>query len=74
VACNAAIISPLALHFALPSLLAGIGRTCMVHTALNLARNVVSPCGKKEGVKTRNKKKASQRLLVRGRKRGKATQ
>ena len=37
-------------------------------------RNVVSPWGKKEGVKTRNKKKASQRLLVRGRKRGKATQ
>ena len=37
-------------------------------------RNVVSPWGKKEGVKTRDKKKASQRLLVRGRKRGKATQ
>jgi large subunit ribosomal protein L2 len=37
-------------------------------------RNVVSPWGKKEGVKTRNKKKPSQRLLVRGRKRGKATQ
>lgn len=37
-------------------------------------RNVVSPWGKKEGVKTRNKKKASQRLIVRGRKRGKATQ
>ena len=37
-------------------------------------RNVVSPWGKKEGVKTRNKKKASQRLVVRGRKRGKATQ
>jgi large subunit ribosomal protein L2 len=36
-------------------------------------RNVVSPWGKKEGVKTRNKKKASQRLIVRGRKRGKAT-
>ena len=37
-------------------------------------RNVVSPGGKKEGVKTRNKKKSSQRLIVRGRKRGKATQ
>jgi large subunit ribosomal protein L2 len=37
-------------------------------------RNVVSPWGKKEGVKTRNKKKASQKLIVRGRKRGKATQ
>jgi large subunit ribosomal protein L2 len=37
-------------------------------------RNVVSPWGKKEGVKTRNTKKPSQRLLVRGRKRGKATQ
>ncbi len=37
-------------------------------------RNVVSPWGKKEGVKTRNKKKGSQRLIVRGRKRGKATQ
>src|ERR671938_470975 len=37
-------------------------------------RNVVSPWGKKEGVKTRNRKKASQRLIVRGRKRGKATQ
>jgi large subunit ribosomal protein L2 len=37
-------------------------------------RNVVSPWGKKEGVKTRNKKKPSQRLIVRGRKRGKATQ
>jgi large subunit ribosomal protein L2 len=36
-------------------------------------RNVVSPWGKKEGVKTRNTKKASQRLIVRGRKRGKAT-
>ena len=30
-------------------------------------RNVVSPWGKKEGVKTRNKKKPSQRLIVRGR-------
>jgi large subunit ribosomal protein L2 len=37
-------------------------------------RNVVSPWGKKEGVKTRDKKKASERLVVRGRKRGKATQ
>jgi large subunit ribosomal protein L2 len=37
-------------------------------------RNVVTPWGKKEGVKTRNKKKASQRMIIRGRKRGKATQ
>ena len=37
-------------------------------------RNVVSPWGKKEGVKTRHKKKASRRFIVRGRKRGKATQ
>ncbi|HEX8715530.1 MAG TPA: 50S ribosomal protein L2 [Gemmatimonadaceae bacterium] len=37
-------------------------------------RNVVSPWGKPEGVKTRNTKKSSQRLIVRGRKRGKATQ
>jgi large subunit ribosomal protein L2 len=37
-------------------------------------RNVVSPWGKKEGTKTRNRKKSSQRLIVRGRKRGKATQ
>src|ERR1044071_1796631 len=37
-------------------------------------RNVVSPWGKKEGVKTRNTKKPSQRLIVRGRRRGKATQ
>jgi len=37
-------------------------------------RNVVSPWGKKEGVKTRHTKKASQRLIVRGRKRGRATQ
>jgi large subunit ribosomal protein L2 len=37
-------------------------------------RNGVSPWGKKEGVKTRNKKQPSQRLIVRGRKRGKATQ
>ena len=36
-------------------------------------RNVVSPWGQKEGVKTRNTKKPSQRLIVRGRKRGKAT-
>jgi large subunit ribosomal protein L2 len=37
-------------------------------------RNVVSPWGKKEGVKTRDKKKSSTRLIVRGRRRGKATQ
>ena len=37
-------------------------------------RNVVSPWGKKEGVKTRDRKKASTRLIVRGRRRGKATQ
>jgi large subunit ribosomal protein L2 len=37
-------------------------------------RNVVDPWGNKEGVKTRNTKKASQRLIVRGRRRGKATQ
>jgi large subunit ribosomal protein L2 len=37
-------------------------------------RNVVSPWGKKEGTKTRNRKKASTKLIVRGRKRGKATQ
>jgi len=36
-------------------------------------RNVVSPWGKPEGVKTRNLKKPSQKLMVRGRKRGKAT-
>jgi large subunit ribosomal protein L2 len=36
-------------------------------------RNVVSPWGKKEGIKTRNTKKPSQKLMVRGRKRGKAT-
>ena len=36
-------------------------------------RNVFSPWGTKEGVKTRNKKKASERLIVRGRKRGRAT-
>ncbi|MGI8548928.1 MAG: 50S ribosomal protein L2, partial [Gemmatimonadaceae bacterium] len=33
-------------------------------------RNVVSPWGKKEGVKTRHSKKASTRLIVRGRRRG----
>src|SRR5829696_4327591 len=37
-------------------------------------RNVVDKWGNKEGVKTRNTKKPSQRLIVRGRKRGKATQ
>ena len=37
-------------------------------------RNVVDPWGNKEGVKTRNKKKPSQKLIVRGRRRGKATQ
>jgi large subunit ribosomal protein L2 len=37
-------------------------------------RNVVSPWGKKEGVKTRNRKKPSTKLIVRGRRRGKATQ
>ncbi len=37
-------------------------------------RNVVSPWGKPEGRKTRNTKKSSQRLIVRGRRRGKATQ
>ncbi|MBV6521076.1 MAG: 50S ribosomal protein L2 [Gemmatimonadaceae bacterium] len=36
-------------------------------------RNVVSPWGKPEGVKTRNMKKPSTRLIVRGRRRGKAT-
>ena len=36
-------------------------------------RNVVSPWGKPEGVKTRHAKKSSTRLIVRGRKRGKAT-
>src|ERR1041384_5214572 len=38
------------------------------------ARPPVSPWGKPEGVKTRKRKKASNRLIVRGRKRGKATQ
>ncbi len=36
-------------------------------------RPPVSPWGKPEGRKTRNKKKASNRLIVRGRRRGKAT-
>jgi large subunit ribosomal protein L2 len=36
-------------------------------------RPPVSPWGKPEGVKTRKKKKASNRLIVRGRKRGRAT-
>lgn len=37
-------------------------------------RPPVSPWGKPEGKKTRDKKKDSQKLIVRGRKRGKATQ
>lgn len=37
-------------------------------------RPPVSPWGKVEGKKTRDKKKSSQKLIVRGRKRGKATQ
>jgi large subunit ribosomal protein L2 len=37
-------------------------------------RPPVSPWGKPEGKKTRHKKKSSTRLIVRGRKRGKATQ
>jgi len=36
-------------------------------------RHPVSPWGKPEGVKTRKRKKPSNRLIVRGRKRGKAT-
>ncbi len=36
-------------------------------------RNVVSPWGKPEGIKTRNMKKPSQKHIVRGRRRGKAT-
>ena len=36
-------------------------------------RPPVSPWGKREGVKTRKKKKQSNKLIVRGRKRGKAT-
>ena len=35
---------------------------------------VVGPLGKVEGRKTRHRKKASTKLIVRGRKRGKATQ
>jgi large subunit ribosomal protein L2 len=37
-------------------------------------RPPVSPWGKPEGVKTRHKKKGSTKLIIRGRKRGKATQ
>jgi large subunit ribosomal protein L2 len=37
-------------------------------------RPPVSPWGKAEGKKTRNKKKESTKYIVRGRKRGKATQ
>ena len=37
-------------------------------------RPPVSPWGKPEGVKTRHKKKGSNKLIIRGRKRGKATQ
>ena len=37
-------------------------------------RPPTSPWGKPEGKKTRHKKKASTKLIVRGRKRGKATQ
>jgi large subunit ribosomal protein L2 len=36
-------------------------------------RPPVSPWGKREGIKTRKRKKASTKLIVRGRKRGKAT-
>jgi len=36
-------------------------------------RPPTSPWGKPEGKKTRRKKKASQKLIVRGRKRGRAT-
>jgi large subunit ribosomal protein L2 len=36
-------------------------------------RPPMTPWGKPEGVKTRKKKKGSNRLIVRGRKRGKAT-
>ena len=36
-------------------------------------RPPVSPWGKREGVKTRKNKKASSKLVVRGRKRGRAT-
>ena len=37
-------------------------------------RPPTNPWGKPEGRKTRHKKKASTKLIVRGRKRGKATQ
>ena len=37
-------------------------------------RSPVTPWGKREGIKTRNKKKASNKYIIRGRKRGKATQ
>ena len=37
-------------------------------------RPPTSPWGKREGMKTRHKKKASSKHIVRGRKRGKATQ
>ena len=37
-------------------------------------RPPVTPWGKKEGIKTRHKKKASSKYIVRGRKRGRATQ
>jgi large subunit ribosomal protein L2 len=36
-------------------------------------RHPVSPWGKPEGVKTRKNKKQSNKLIVRGRKRGRAT-
>jgi large subunit ribosomal protein L2 len=36
-------------------------------------RHPVSPWGLKDGVKTRKRKKASTKLIVRGRKRGKST-
>jgi large subunit ribosomal protein L2 len=36
-------------------------------------RHPVSPWGQPEGKKTRNRKKDSSRLIVRGRKRGRAT-
>jgi len=37
-------------------------------------RPPVSPWGKREGKKTRDKKKQSNKYIIRGRKRGKATQ
>jgi len=37
-------------------------------------RPAVTPWGKPEGVKTRKRKKATNKFIVRGRKRGKATQ